>query len=503
MNRRLVVVGLGPAGSEYLTTRALEVIDSAEAVYLRTARHPAAAAVEARRDDVRGFDDVYETAARFDDVYEVIVTCLLESATGSPGQVCYAVPGSPSVAERTVELLRQRAAAAGVQLVVEPAVSYLDLAWDRLALDPVSAGVRLVDAASFSVAAAGAAGPLLLAQTWSRQVLSDVKLALEHPPPDLQAIILHHLGLPDERVETVDWADLDRRLEPDHLTSVYLPVLERAPAAAVTDLAATVGTLLERCPWDREQTHRSLLPYLLEETYEAIEALEGLGEVPESAEQAAAAHAEEELGDLLAQVVFHAALGAKEGLFTLSDVAASVEEKLISRHPHVFASAHADTAEEVLESWERRKDEEKQRAHLLDGIPASTPALARAEKVERKLRSVGLATETSGVAVEELVALVRRLGDGPGIASGDGDRDRRQRRERWRDSTEAVAGDLLLQLARLCAGLGIDAESALRHALDRLASGVRSLEAQAAAEGVTLAEWIGTRPVHKQQLPLC
>ncbi len=278
-----------------------------------------------------------------------IVAELIEAAaTGGP--VVYAVPGSPNVAERTVVLLAEhpRVASGEVALVVHPSVSFLDIAFARLGVDPVDAGVRLVDAERFAVEAAGERGPLLVAQCWSRQVLSEVKLSVESTP-DEPVTVLHHLGLPDETVVEVPWDDLDRSFEPDHLTSVWIPQLAAPVAAELVALDELVRTLRERCPWDRRQTHASLGRHLLEESYEVLEAIDALSSVdggtdvpmardhvPGDHEATAVAHLEEELGDLLFQVYFHATLAAEEGRFTLADVARGVHDKLVSRHPHVF-----------------------------------------------------------------------------------------------------------------------------------------------------------------------
>lgn len=496
----ITVVGLGPADVGHMTRRALEAIESADSVFLRTARHPAAQAIASLRPDATSFDALYETADSFEEVYASIVAELLAAEAAAPKGgtgPCYAVPGSPMVAERTVELLTELSRDGRAELVVEPALSYLDLVWARLGLDPVAAGVALADGASFAVTAAGSgAGPVLVSQVWSTSLLSEMKLALDDAPEGQEAVILHHLGLVDERVERVAWEDLDRVVEPDHLTSVFVPGLARPPMAAVAGLAETVAFLIERCPWDREQTHRSLLKYMLEETYEAMEALDALGDEPENATPEAVGHAEEELGDLLCQVVFHATLGAREGLFTLGDVARSIDEKLISRHPHVFGDVTAHSADDVVRNWERQKDQSKQRTHLLEGIPAAMPALARADKAERKLESVGLGWDRSGESREALVA---RLGH---LYGGTGEDGPGARRGPARDEDEE-AGDLLLLVARMCASLQIDPEAALRRALERLGGEVRVLEAEARQSGAGLAEWLDSDPVHERQLPLC
>jgi tetrapyrrole methylase family protein / MazG family protein len=408
----VVVVGLGPAGSELLTGAAKDAIARIPERYVRTTRHPGASAVP----DARSFDDVYERAESIDEVYADIVDGLVEAAVAA-GEVLYAVPGSPLVAERTVELLL---ADGRVVVDVVPGLSFLDLAWARLGVDPVAIGVRVVDGRRFATEAAGERGPLLIAQCDGKDILSDIKLAAGDAHPD-EVSVLQRLGLPDESVRTVAWADLDRDVEPDHLTSLYLPVGAPPIAAEVARFAELVRTLRERCPWDREQTHRTLTRHLLEETYEVLEAIENLDQ------SGGVEHLEEELGDLLFQVVFHATLAAEEGSFTLADVATGIHDKLVRRHPHVFGTVEADTASQVMSNWEQIKREEKGRASIMDGIPGDLPSLLYAHKVQRKAASAGVDVEAAGDlngATDEevgallfgVVALARRAGVDPEAA---------------------------------------------------------------------------------------
>src|SRR5205823_5617831 len=146
----------------------------------------------------------------------------------------------------------------------------------------------------------------------------------------------------------------DRAVEPDHLSALWIPELAAPVGQELVRFAELVRTLRIRCPWDREQTHETLTRHLLEETYEVLEAIEGLpGSYP---------HLEEELGDLLFQVVFHATLAAEEGEFTLADVARGIHDKLVRRHPHVFGDVDADSADAVVANWEEIKRVEKGRA---------------------------------------------------------------------------------------------------------------------------------------------
>ncbi|MFN2608675.1 MAG: MazG family protein [Acidimicrobiales bacterium] len=447
----VVVAGLGPAGPELFTRATVAALDAHPRRWLRTARHPSAAAVEG----AASFDSLYESAPSLDAVYAGIVDALVESARAD-GRVLYLVPGSPLVAERTVELLR---ADERVDVELVPALSFLDLAWDRLGVDPLAAGARLVDGSRFRVDAAGERGPLLVAQCDSRAVLSEVKLAVEGPPPE-GVVVLHHLGLPDEAVFGVAWDDVDREVEPDHLTSLWVPTLAAPVAAELVRFAELVRTLRARCPWDREQTHRTLTRHLLEETYEVLEAIEALG--PDGS-VATFAHLEEELGDLLFQVVFHATLAAEEGAFTLADVARTVHDKLVGRHPHVFGNVEAADAGAVLRNWEQLKKAEKGRASLMDGIAPDLPSLLYAHKVQRKAATVGL--EPDADPRRALAAAAALTGD---------------------EAHDAV-GRLLFAVVGLARERGVDPEAALRGVAGAYRSHFEEVEREAGARGLDLA----------------
>ncbi len=423
--------------------------------YLRTARHPAAAGFEG----LPAFDDLYEAAATFDEVYTGIVEALVAAArAAAPASVVYAVPGSPLVAERTVDLLR---ADDRVELTVLPALSFLDLAWAALGIDPLAEGVRLVDAGVFD-GAAGGGGPFLVAQCWSRHLLSEVKLAVPDDGQELpRPVLLHHLGLEDEVVLAVDWWELDRTLEPDHLTSLYLPALVvadgRAAGAEVARLVALMDTLRARCPWDSAQTHASLMPHLVEESYEVLDALAGLAGLTEGqAGEAAFLHLREELGDLLFQIVFHARLADEAGQFDLAGVARGVHDKLVHRHPHVFGDVDADTAEQVVTNWEAIKKSEKGRSSVTEGIPAALPALMLTTKLARKARAVGL--EPDDTSAEQIATTLAELTRRAAAAEPQSDDPLAGEG----GELQVGLGDVLFAVATLAQRLGVDAEQALR-----------------------------------------
>jgi tetrapyrrole methylase family protein / MazG family protein len=433
MSARVVVIGLGPGDPSQLTAQAAAAIAEIPVRFLRTHRHPSAGAAG----DATSFDDVYDRAEAIEEVYDTIVERLVAAAS-EHGRILYAVPGSPLVAEHTVELLR---AQESVEVEIQPSLSFLDLAWARLGVDPVAAGVRVVDGHRFATEAAGTAGPLLVAQVDSPLVLSDIKLAVDAGP---EVTVLQRLGLPDESVRTVSWADLDREVEADHLTCVWIPGLADPVASELVRFDELVHTLRVRCPWDAEQTHASLARHLLEETYEVLDAIDDLSST-ENYE-----HLEEELGDLLFQVYFHATIAAEAGAFTLADVARGIHDKLVARHPHVFAGAPRG-------DWEQMKKQEKGRGSVMDGIPGHLPSLSYAEKVQRKAASLGFDwPDVSGAwqkVPEELGELAEAAAAAPAPPPEGG-----------APAVIDELGDLLFSVVNVARHLRVDPESALRAA---------------------------------------
>ncbi len=463
----VVAVGLGPAGAELMGEGARARLASASTARLRTRRHPAASAFP----DLASFDELYDRAADFATLYGAIADELVLLAGADPaGTVVYAVPGSPSVAERTVTLLAERD---DVDLIVVPALSFVDLACAALGIDPVAVGLRLGDALDLPERLRGP-GPLLLAQAHSQAVLADVAL---HVDTELaatvpRAVVLHHLGLDDERVVELALEDLGGFAEADHLTSVFLPEL-RTAGIAIEELVDLMATLRARCPWDRVQTHGSLARYLQEEAYESLDAIEVLAasldaQRAEPAVEGAAAHAAEELGDLLFQIVFHAHLATEEGLFDLRGVADGVADKLVARHPHVFGYAVASTPDAVAARWEDLKREEKGRTSVMDGIPDALPALSLMAKVRRKSLAAGHPMPERSALLAAAVAALDALPATPSLpddASIGADRT----------ATESIgrALEAICDLARLS---GVDPEQALRGRARALIARVRAEE---------------------------
>ncbi|HEY4332174.1 MAG TPA: nucleoside triphosphate pyrophosphohydrolase [Ilumatobacteraceae bacterium] len=461
---RVVVVGLGPGGAEYVTDDTRRAIETATHRFLRTAVHPSAALVP----DAITFDHLYESADTFGSVYEQITAALVAAAV-EHGEVLYAVPGSPLVLERSVRHLR---ADPRIRCRVLPAISFLDLAYAALDIDPVEVGLQLVDGHEFATAAAGSTGPLLVAHCHANWVLSDIKLAVDDAGAasndDLPVIILQRLGTADETITFTTWAEMDIAVEADHLTSLYIPRLDVAVAAHYARFHALARTLREQCPWDIEQTHASLLPYLLEETYEVVDALNDLDPDDPSTDEALI----EELGDLLYQIEFHATIAEQQGRFTIADVTQGVHDKLVHRHPHVFGAVDATTTDQVLSNWEQIKRVEKGRTSIFAGIPSSLPSLAYAFKVQKKAAGVGFDWPDISGALPKIAEEADELA--AAHASGDA------------AHTADELGDLLFSVVNVARHLRIEPELALRAAVTKFRRRFEAVEALAAQRGIAL-----------------
>jgi tetrapyrrole methylase family protein / MazG family protein len=458
---KVTIVGLGPGGPEYVTQQTVETLAAHPHRFIRTARHPSAALVG----EATSFDDVYEAADTFDDVYAEITERLV-SAAAEHGEIVYAVPGSPLVLERSV---RHLMADTRVECTVLPAMSFLDVAFARLGIDPVEARVRLIDGHEFVTAAAGDHGPMFVAHTHANWVLSDIKLAVDGATGDEPVVILQRLGTPDELITDTTWADLDRTVEADHLTCIYIPRLGVAVGESLVRFHQLSRTLREQCPWDKEQTHQSLVKYLLEETYEVVDALHALdADDPESDVELI-----EELGDLLYQIEFHATIAEQEGRFTMVDVVDGIHDKLVRRHPHVFGAVTADDADTVVANWDAIKHAEKGRTSVFDGVAMSQPSLSYAYHVQRKAAKVGFDWPDVGGALPKVAEEAAELREA--IALGH------------RAGIDDELGDLLFAVVNVARHLDVEPEAALRVAAHKFRRRFEQVELMATERGIALA----------------
>lgn len=468
MSPHLTIVGLGPAGLDRLPGRVLDaILDPDSHVVVRTTRHPGAAELAAAR-PVESCDDLYEAADDFDGAYRSITNRVLARARAGP--TVFAVPGSAVVGEMAVTEIRRRADESSIPVEVFPGESFLDLVYDAARIDPIATPVKILDGRDLPDPLIFDSA-LIITQVDRAEVLADVSAVLGRVLDEAtQVLVLDRLGDTDEDILTTDLHGLTA-YQPGPRTTLFL----NPEPAGWYGLVVTNRVLRQECPWDRKQTHHSLVSHLIEEAYETVEVLRALSPEAPGGEPDYGTYAEveEELGDLLLQVVFHATLAREVGAFDVEEVAEVTRRKLVHRHPHVFGEVVADDADTVVHNWEAIKGAEKRRDSIMDDIPAAMPALVRADKVQRRARSVGFDwTDPAPVFAkirEELDELTAEAHDP--VRAGE------------------EFGDLLFAAVNLSRHLGVDPELALAGANDRFASRIRHMESAAGAAGRSLTDY--------------
>lgn len=451
---RVSVVGLGPGPIEWLTPAARARLHTPGArVLARTRVFPG---LEELLTGVSwaSFDDLYETRESISDV----LAGMVERVLAAGGDVVLAVPGDGLLGEAVLSALR----AGGATVDIVPGVP---LGIGALAAAGAEAGTGVGAGSGFAEGAqivdAGALGgsgldllielnprwPAVVTGVFSPRVASDVKLALGRVyPPEHSLRVVYHPGLPEARVTDVVLPDLDRsNLALDHLTHVVVPAaIGYTPNGSMHTLRAIVARLRAPqigCPWDLEQTHRSLIPYMIEEAYEVVDAIEedGTGGLAD------------ELGDVLLQVALHAEIADQTDEFEWNDVVRALSEKLVRRHPHVFGDVQVGGSSDVVRNWDQLKAVERASqppaSSALDGVSRSLPQLKRAAELSRKATKAGFAWPGRQHAVDKVHEELEEFLE----ASTPAD----QREE---------LGDLLFILAELAWLDGIDPEEALRAA---------------------------------------
>ena len=461
------LVGLGPGNPAHLTLEAWRILTEADEVWFRTLHHPTITDLPDSLEK-NSFDDLYDASESFESVYEQIVTRVISLGQREQG-VIYAVPGHPLIAENTGPEILARAADKGIPVRVVEGLSFIEPMVSAVGLDPFP-HASWVDAFELATAHHPAFPPdvpAFIAQIHSRTMATAVKLTLMAQYPDEHPVMLiHGAGTPEQQVEALPLYAIDHSEHIGLLTSLYLPPLE-----ALTSFGSFLEIIAhlrapEGCPWDRKQTHQTLRRYLIEETYEVLDALDA-GDADEL---------REEMGDLLLQIGLHAQIASENGDFNMSDVIHSINTKMIHRHPHVFGDAQADTPEAVVTNWEALKAKEKDakgknQQSVFDDIPRAMPALAQASKYQKKAAKTGYEwPEIDGVydkLAEELAEV---------------------QAANTLDEKRSEIGDLLFVVVHLANWLKVDPEVALREANRRFARRFNHIEISAAAQGRQISE---------------
>ena len=376
---KIIIVGLGPGGPEYLTGKAKSALASGWPLFFRTVKHPSARYYASKSGKTRSFDRVYEQSRDFEQVYRIITRRLIK-AVRLHGTICYAVPGHPLVGEATVERLIRRCPGLGIKIKIVDGLSFLEPLLSCLKLDLLD-GVTVYDGFALDRLKEPCRNHLIIAQVYNRSLASQVKLKLlELYPEDYTVTVIRAAGMPGEFISKIPLYALDRKNYFNHFTTLYISPFHTGSIGNLIDLMSRLRAE-NGCPWDRKQTHQSLRQYLIEEAYEVVSAID-------SGDDRSIC---EELGDLLLQVVFHSQIAREENRFDFNRVVDSISAKLVRRHPHVFGKGKADTAAQVKIIWEQIKAGERQedKSSAVLSVDQALPALLKAYKIQKRAAEVG------------------------------------------------------------------------------------------------------------------
>ncbi len=450
----ITIVGLGPGAPGHLTREAWRCLNEVREVWLRTKHHSVVRDLPQTL-QMHSFDDTYEQAATFADVYKHIAESILQLGKRPEG-VVYAVPGHPLVGESTVTQILNQAKEENIPVRVIEGLSFIEPTLTALSCDALD-GLQVLDALDITTRNHPPINPdfpALIAQVYSRAVASNLKLILMNQYPDEHPVVLvDGAGTDRETVTRVPLYAIDRD-ECSPLCTLFVNAL--TPISSFEGFQETIARLRspEGCPWDREQTHETLRMNLLEESYEVLAAIDA-GDTDEL---------KEELGDLLLQVVLQTQVAVDEGEFQMPDVIATIDAKLKRRHPHVWQGLDVEGVGEVVTNWEAIKRQERQEngkaeRSLLDGIPKALPALTQAYAYGDRVGRIGFHLMDTSRLPNDITAGIKNL------------------QETQNPKVRAqILGQVLFTAVMWARNLHIDPESALREANIRFAENFRQLE---------------------------
>ncbi|KEI94473.1 nucleotide pyrophosphohydrolase [Clostridium botulinum A2B7 92] len=460
------IIGLGPGSKESITLGTIDSLKTVDKVFLRTEKHPTVEYINKLGITYETFDGEYEVGESFDDVYSSIAKSLIE-ASKNYSDIIYAVPGHPLVAEKSVDILIKLCRQNDIKFKILPAVSFVDALMESLLLDPVE-GLKIIDAFDIKKQVMDKRIGTIITQVYDKFIASEVKLNLmNYYKDDTEIFFVRAAGIEGlEEIRKIPLYELDRQHNIDHLTSVYIPKVPNNNYDFM-DLLDIMDKLRgeDGCPWDREQTHVSLKKYLIEESYEVIEAIDN-----KDVDMII-----EELGDVLLQVVFHSQIGKEDGFFEIKDVIQSICDKMINRHPHVFSDLEINSSSEVLENWDKIKSKEQGTETYTDSIrhiAKTLPALMRADKVQKKAARVGFDWDNIEDAMKKIIEEYKEIED--------------VYKSKNKVKILEEIGDLLFSVVNVARFLDIDPENALNYSIDKFINRFQYIEDEVISMGKKL-----------------
>ena len=448
MKNEIIIVSLGSGNPDLLNVKTMDAIRNADHLVLRTSRHPFSEWLDNHHIPYSSLDHIYDSSEDFDDLSEKISSFLLHRSSES--SLVYAVPDA-STDQSVRALCRASADKTVIRIIPGVGISNQYLSQSLPYFQDTS--VSIIPAYDFADAYLYDPNQSVLITEIDNTLLAGrIKLLLTEYLDDEHPIILIH---GDSSPAAIPLYELDRGTNIDHNTAVLIPSssYENRSRFVLNDLVSIMERLRSPngCPWDKVQTHQSLRPYLIEESWECVDAIS----------QNDMDHLCEELGDLLFQIVFHASVGKAYDEFTLTDVLSSVCLKMLRRHPHVFSDKTYDNPEEIRNNWDDIKQHET--GHLsiissLDDISNGLPAMKYASKTIKKLYRLESFKRSLSQVLSDIMMHAENIGNSS------------------EKNSESELGQLLLLCSELCVISDLDGELILHQEVDRLKSSLKQSE---------------------------
>ncbi|MCL1804011.1 MAG: nucleoside triphosphate pyrophosphohydrolase [Eubacteriaceae bacterium] len=442
--KQLHIVGLGSGDGCDITVQSLQIIKSSDKVYLRTAMHPSAEMLKGLGIEFESLDRFYTESDTYEDAYQAMAS---EVANSAHANLCYCVPGSPSFFEESVGIIVELCPHAQLY----PAVSPVEHILASMGMD-ASDSYKIIDAFSISEQKPDIHTTNIIFPVYSSEAACDVKLELMRFYSDEFGVYV--LEGPKSSPVGCPLSDIDKQGFLGQNSVVVLPPAAFTDTLSSFDSLASIFALLRSengCEWDKEQTHASLKKYLVEECYEAIEAIDS--ENPYDLM--------EELGDILLQFMLHCQIASEDGEFDAYDAIRGLSEKLLRRHPHVFESGSLTGSQEA---WDEAKDNERDyesESEKLYAIAKSLPSLIYAQKVQERAAASGLDFQSAFDAAIRLAEEAAEF-----LASGNSQEG----------YSESECGDIIFSAVNAARLSGIDADTALYGSCSKFLSRFSEME---------------------------
>jgi tetrapyrrole methylase family protein/MazG family protein len=461
----ITLIGLGPGDPGLVTREAWDWLCGVDQLYLRTSALPLVSNLPPTV-KILSFDGLLNAGETPGDITEIIVEQLMALAA-SGERISYGVPGHPLMGEVTCPETMWRAKAAGYLVrviagmsLIEPTLSALNMSF--------SSQMTITDALELSdrhTPGFPPSSPTLVTHVYSSDIARKLKTVLATVyPGDHPVTLVFNAGTKREELRQVKLSELGEVAFSQVVSSLFVPPLSKTSSFEAFQEVIARLRAPEGCPWDRKQTHASLRPFLLEESYEALDALD----------REDMADLEEELGDLLLQILLHAQIAEEDGDFNINSVIEGIASKLIRRHPHVFGEVDVEDVSGVIRNWEAIKAEERKKngkpnkTGLLDGVPVALPALLQAQEIIERVHRVDFDPWLEQGKLHNIHEMMGLLNEASDV------------------SKEKILGNILISLTSIAYRLNVDAETSLREALSRFRRRFTAMETQVLADGRSL-----------------